>query len=572
MTEARKTALKLRDDNKFFSEKLLKVETKDGQLVSFKYNSPQEKIQAVVDKLEAEGKPVRIIILKARQMGISTWVQSQIYRRCSTKGNMSGGVIAHRDDAATGLFRISQRFHNNTPEELRFKDGSIFAPQPVLKYSNRKELVFRDLESQIRVMTAGSEEAGRSETFQALHCSEVAFWKNARSSMLALLQGLGDFPNTFAVIESTANGVGGYFYDLWQRAKQGETSWVPIFLAWWELEEYQMPLSKAEKKHFILSQEEKEGQERYGWSLEQIKWRRFTIADKCDGDVDKFRQEYPANEQEAFLVSGRPYFDIKKLLKSEVGAGVRGNLVLEEGTYRQNEDGYIRVNRNTKVRFEEHPHGFVELWGYPREFGAYCVGADVALGLKDGDYSSAQVLDRDSGQQIAEWHGHIDPDLFAEELIKLALYFNWAWLGIEINNHGLTTMTAAVKTAYPRLYQRRTGMDKSDLTETDRLGWQTTAMTRPIMLDTLSKSIRDDSLIISGDGLLNECFTFVISPRGKPQAQEGCFDDRVMAMAIALQVHSHCPMTRPVSEFERRRRQRERDRKLRPVVSNVTGY
>ena len=99
------------------------------------------------------------------------------------------------------------------------------------------------------------------------------------------------------------------------------------------------------------------------------------------------------------------------------------------------------------------PDGYLEVWAYPKRNGTYSVGGDVAEGLEKGDYSVGEVLNRDTGQQVAEWHGHIDPDLFGEELVKLAIYFNRAWLAVEINNHGISTNKAIVRTGYNRIYR-----------------------------------------------------------------------------------------------------------------------
>lgn len=572
-----KMAKELRRNDRLYAEKFLKIQTKNMELVSFKYNEIQENLQKRVDELRERGKPVRFIILKARQMGVSTWVQGQLFKRTSTLKHFNSLVAAHVEESSTNLYRMSQRFYDALPNKISFPDRSIMEVKPRTKFSNRKELVFADLDSQLRVATAGSKDIGRSSTLLGLHCSEVAFWDNAEETMKALLQALSDSPHSFAVIESTANGVGGYFHSMWQRAVAGESSWTPIFFGWWELEEYQRPFDSEEAKEEFaksLDSEERQIKELYNLTLEQLHWRRFTIADKCGGDTDTFRQEYPANPREAFIASGRPYFGRKHLLATEsyISEGVRGNLELVPGTYRRLENGQLKVDTGTRVRFVPNPDGYLEVWAYPKRNGTYSVGGDVAEGLEKGDYSVGEVLNRDTGQQVAEWHGHIDPDLFGEELVKLAIYFNRAWLAVEVNNHGISTNKAIVRTGYNRIYRRHAAPDKMEIETTDRVGWRTDQATRPIMLDDLARGIREGSVLISGKGLLEECSTFVINAKGKPAAQEGCHDDRVMAMAIAVQAHQLCPMSRPVSKEEQKRRRIARERELEPVVSSVTGY
>lgn len=542
-------------------------------------NSSQLKVDRLVAELEAQGKPVRLIILKARQIGFSTWAQSKIFKKCSSIRNYNAKTVAHLGDATSNLFEMSKRFYEHLPEQVVFPDGSILNPKPKTRYSSKQELVFDNLDSSMRLLTAESKEASRSGTSQALHCSEVAFWKNPEANMTALLQTLPNLPGTFAVIESTANGVGGYFYDLWQKAKAGESGWIPVFVAWWEHEEYTLKFkSQKERAEFAktLTEEEKQLIELYDLTLEQLNWRRDTIENSLAGDVDKFRQEYPSDDVEAFLTSGRPYFEQKTLQeqKSFVSDGVKGSIELIEGTYRTTEEGAFKVSRKTKAKFIPDESGYIELFGYPGKYGAYCIGADVAEGLATGDYSAGIVLDRDTGQQVAEWHGHIDPDLFGQELVKLAIYFNQSWIAPEVNNHGISTVKAIERTGYRRLYRRQSSPELMDveIKDTDRLGWRTDKLTRPVMLNDLKQALREQSFLVSSKSLLKELRTFVFDSKGKPQAQAGAHDDLVMASGIALQAHAHTPVSRPISEAELSRRRRDRKERMKPKVSSVTGW
>ena len=574
MSLALQTAKQLKHDQKLYSEKLLYIKTKEGEVVKLEYNEPQQKIHNVAKELEAEGKPVKIIVLKARQQGISTWVQSHIFNRSATRKAQNAMVIAHDDDSSTNLFRMSQLFYDKLPERIEFADGSSLQIKPKKKYSNRKELAFADLHSQIRISTAGNLDAGRSSTIHLLHCSEVAFWDNPYETMGGLLQALPDSKNTFAIVESTANGVGGYFYDMWQSAKAGRNEWTPVFIAWFELKEYSREFETEEEKQALietLDKEETQLLSTYGLTLEQLYWRRWTIANKCNDSVELFRQEYPSNDTEAFLTSGRPYFlkDALMAYSNIVKGGIKGNLVWKNKVERA---GIIDINLS-EVEFVPTPDGYLEIWEMPdKTKGCYAIGADVAEGLEDGDFSVGEVLNRDTGAQAAEWHGHIDPDLFGEELVKLGTFYNKAWIGPEANNHGISTNKAIVKLRYNRLYRRERALDEKHAEPTDKLGWLTTSITRPIILDNMATAIREGNLIIKSRKLLNECLTFVKNTKGKPEAQSGCHDDTVMATAIALHMHSACPVNRPVSRQERLRRERRRQRMLEPTISDITGY
>ena len=173
-------------------------------------------------------------------------------------------------------------------------------------------------------------------------------------------------------------------------------------------------------------------------------------------------------------------------------------------------------------------------FGNTREDKFYGIGADVAEGLIDGDYSVGLVGD-DNFDICASWYGHIDPDLFGEELVKLGVFYNQAYLGIEANNHGLTTIKAVQRLEYWNLFFTKT-YDKISETLTQKVGWYTTNRTKPLMINKLAEFIREKYIGIPWITLVNECLTYIIEDNGSTNAQEGCHDDTVMACAILLQV------------------------------------
>lgn len=568
MTKAEKIGGELFSNAEMYCSHLLKIQTKEGEMESLEYNEPQKRLHEMVEEMQRKGKPVRIICLKARQQGISTYIQSQIFKQVATRKHQSGLVIAHDQDSSEGLYQMSQRFYENMPPMISFDDGSKFRPKPNKKFSNRKELVFSDLQSSLRVATAGSgDSAGRSGTNQVMHCSEVAFWgEGAKRVMLALLQALPDSSNSMAFIESTANGIGGYFYDLWVSAIEGKNEWLTLFLPWFASKEYSSKFyDEEEKQEFVdkMDEEEKALRKEFSLSLEQLNWRRKTIANKCNGDLSMFRQEYPASWQEAFQASGRPFFNLESLipLQTAAKAGDRGMLF------------HNKVQK--KWEWQEHSGGWVEIWEHPKPYGCYAIGADVAEGLSGGDYSAAVVWDRDTGKQVAQWHGHIAPDAFGVELNSLGQYYNMAWIAPEINNHGISTVKSLEDKGYPRIYHRRTSneVDERNAKEGKKIGWKTTSSTRPMMLDHLNQSIRQGECVPRSAKLVNECFTFVRNNKGRPEAQVGCHDDLVVAGAIGLMVHQHCPMSRPISSQEKVKRKIKREKLLSEMTRyDTTGY
>ena len=244
---------------------------------------------------------------------------------------------------------------------------------------------------------------------------------------------------------------------------------------------------------------------------EQMNWRKYTINNKCQGDVELFMQEYPSTPEEAFIASGRPVFNTASVRK------------------------YLNhAKEGTKVEFLQDDTGYAEIWQPPKSGEFYVIGGDVAEGKIEGDYSVAQVLDSNCNV-VAMWYGHIDPDLFGYELVKLARFYNDAYLGVESNNHGLTTLKSIQKYDYWNLYFAKI-YDRFSDSITKKLGWQTTSKTKPMAIDKLAEFVRDFHIGISSKITIQELLTYIIEENGSTNAQTGCHDDCVMSLAIALQV------------------------------------
>ena len=287
-----------------YIESCLKIRTKSGAVVPFRLNAAQQKLYAVAKHQQDEGKPVRIIILKARQLGFSTLTEALLFHACATRSNVNALVVAHREDATANLFRMSKLFYDELPAPVK----------PMLRTSNAQELVFENpsrasrgalpgLRSRFRCATAGGRGIGRSDTLQCVHLSEYAFWPEGGESKAAtlagILQAVPSRPGTMVIMESTANGCED-FKDRWDAAVAGENDFEPVFFAWFENPDYAMPVEPG----IEWTAEERETRERYSLSWEQLRWRRWCIANNCGGSRDMFRQEYPANPDEAFLHSG----------------------------------------------------------------------------------------------------------------------------------------------------------------------------------------------------------------------------------------------------------------------------
>ncbi len=527
-------------DFEYFSQRFLKIKTKSGEVKPLIFNPPQLKLWMIIKEKLDKNEPIKIIILKARQEGISTFIIAFIFWTLCVNFNLKAAVIGHLSDASTNLFNIFKFYYDNMPAQL----------QPVLKASNAKEMIFEKLGSKMRALTAESKEGvGRSDNFQILHVTEKAFYADAEAVMTALLQSLSD--SGFYFDESTANGIGGRFYNDWILANKTDESWnglTPVFFAWFDLPEYSTAFSNAaEKKQFAksLTSEEEELIKTYNLTYEQLNWRRYAIKFKCSGSVDTFHQEYPSCPEEAFLVSGRPVFDsnicFSQYKKYEYYKPVRFNL---EYLYDENrkpkgvrrldtDNGYFILLEEFEIDNLDHYR--------------FAIGTDVAEGLEQGDYSSMDVLDRKQMKYVIKWHGHIEPDQLAQEQHKLQIYLrNKAYFCTEVNNHGLTTVVTARNLKVKQYYQ--SDFKKGYEVLTNQLGFRTTSLTKHLIINNLAEAIREKTFIDEDSDFWNECLTFVKNARGQMQAQNKdkdpgtkCFDDRVISKALSIECHIWMP-------------------------------
>lgn len=532
-------AWKLKNDRLWYMENFLKIRDKQSRLVPFKANSAQKKFNSIIQENKKKGIPGRYIVLKARQLGMSTFTEGYIYHDTSTREYVNSLIIAHEEKASLNLFNMSKLFYEESPLAIR----------PMRKNKNGKELVFENpttddleklrnpgLRSKITIATAGASDTARSGTYHNVHVSEVAFFPNAEKTMLALLQCVPDEPNTFVCLESTANGVGGYFYDMWYAAIRGENDFTPIFFPWFSDPNYSSEfIDDEEKQNFIdevnavhpdasgkpVHTEEWLLIQQFGVTYEQLNWRKKTIANKCGGDLDMFHQEYPATPEEAFIASGRPKFNLKAVKEYEIAC------------VSPTKQGELSMSSSGVPKIYDDPKGNLKIWFSPEEDETYVIGADVAEGLVSGDYSVAIVLDSKLNV-CAKWRGHIDPDLFGKELVKLGRLYNEAYLAPEGNNHGLTTIKSILNEEYWNIFNTKI-YDKINDEITKKIGWYTTRKTKPLAIDKLAEYIREKFLGIWDFDIIEELYSYVIDDKGATNAQEGKHDDCVMALAIALQ-------------------------------------
>lgn len=536
-----------------YSTLYLKILDKRGDLVPFNPNPAQLELLDLIRSIRAEGRPVRIIILKARQLGFSTLSLGLQYEYCTSREGAQSLMLSYDEESATDLFERVHLMHEHSPI------------RPMTRFSNRRELHFANpdktaanqlpgLNSKIRLGTAGRTRIGRSKTLRFVHASELAFWENPKKAMLALENALANDADTIEIIESTANGVGGVFYDRWQRANNPEArgDWRPFFAAWFKDPTYTRPLVEgrmepipscaADAEAFL--EEEETLRKEFQLTQEQLNWRRWAIVNKCDNSLEQFRQEYPSTPEEAFLTTGRPVFnrmrlflrkqqleaeDQRRTTSQEPMREIRGELTVTSGS------------TSRRIAFKPLPEGRLYVYGWPVHGRDYWIGADSAQGVtigEDTDNACAQVIDRFSFQQVACWWGKAEPKDFAYVLERLGYYYNTAMLVPEVNNHGHTVVAYLEDWRYPRIFMRE-DFDHTNVKLLMRPGWETNAKTRPLMIDAVRDAINDGTLVLNHLPTIHEHMTFIRNEKGKTEADKGCKDDCVTAMGCVLAGITH---------------------------------
>ena len=294
---------------------LSKSNKRRGDIAPLDLNPAQQILQTLFRcKIAAEGK-VRVIILKARQQGLSTYTGGYLYHAVSQQPARKAMVVTHHSDSTRALFDMTKRFHEHCPEILK----------PHTKYSSSRELSFDVLDSSFVVATAGGDSVGRGETLTHVHASELAFWNKSTAQDIwnGLIQAVPNTKGTAIFVESTANGVTGIYYDLWKGAVEGTNGFVPVFIPWFTDPDYREPVSAR----FERTPDEEDLADKYNLDDEQLMFRRRKIA---QNGIDLFNQEYPAHPSHAFLNTGRPVFNPEQLTKClDDAKDVKERLALE---------------------------------------------------------------------------------------------------------------------------------------------------------------------------------------------------------------------------------------------------
>jgi hypothetical protein len=504
-------------DPAYFFQEHLKIYAKSGELVPLRMNSVQMAIYEVIKEKWSSRQPVRLVILKARRFGVSTFSLALALHTSIYGPGGESMIESHDLKSANYLFGILQNMYY-----------WLECPEKPLPSSNSNGVLhFRHPHGgKITVETGKKKESGRAFQLKVFHGSEVAFWDNPDTAMLGVEQALSDQDvNSMSILESTANGVGNWFYNKYTRAKEGKAGdYVALFYPWFCFDEYRRNPGMFDESD--LSQRERTTMDRFSLELDQMAWYRWILDEKCNGDEDKRAQEYPSDDEEAFLATGSCRFKAKTLYSLPiVDSYVEGVLSHE-------------LNRHEEiksVRFERSDGGYLRIWERPEINVPYVIGIDPSDGIGQ-DATAGVVLNSKTGYQAAELHGQFEPD---DELglvvYLLGMLYNKAYVGIEIPGPGASTVLRVRDIGYPlgRLVHHFASGTKGVSSRTQKLGWRSTEITRELAINSLASGLNNGEILIRSGRLREEMKVFIRHRSGKYAAQEGYHDDLVSALYIA---------------------------------------
>lgn len=612
---------RLRYDTPFWSKHCATILTTDKREVRLVARPWQLEFDAALEKQRAAGQPMRAIILKARKLGFSTWVAAKFTQRVTQFPNRHAVVAAQDRKTAGTLMDMVARMYAKLPTEEELGLGFSVKPQITGKGETRNGARFMTFGDRMRpveaslyeTLTAGSSGSGRGSTPDMFHASEAA-WYEDPNFLVGALTAVPQEPETIIVVESTAHGFNN-FHTMWERAVSGAEDpdlggfYTPLFFGWHDNPfNARQFISEEARDRFEKTlgdpdaggdEEELLLLEQFGVTLEQLFWRRTTINGlPFNGDVEQFHQEHPSTPEQAFIGSGQPVFPgilVARALKEAARAErpVEGVLRGAEHRERKTRRGTVLVPQKalwvpdpgmededlwmrSRLMVWQHPvNQFTQQGLQPHERhpdGQYVIFADVALGSGnvdgDGDWHAAQVLDHITRRQVARYRSRVPLHDLPEILALLGLYYNEAWLAVEINGPGVAVVDALRQEyRYRKLYRRRTRGDSTvDGPQGSLVGWQTTLSTKPLLEQTFGQALKDGDHGLRDVATGREFTTYVEDPKNpaKHGAQKGAHDDLAISFMGAHRVAAEL-RPRDAAALGRSARGRR-------VADDVTGY
>lgn len=528
-------------------ERYFYVIDKDKGSVPYKHRKEQKELYEKISEAVNKGEGFEAIILKARQLGFSTFAVLLMTAMCMCFKDQTMMLVAHRQDTAEELYEKVLHVMDTLPQQLRPKLGKQNSEQ--IQFES---ILGQRLNSKILIKTASAtnDSLGRGISINFLHCSEYPRWAGNKEAQLNSLFDSCS-ANAIKIIESTAQGYDD-FRDRYIAAEEGKSNAIPLFYAWFTKDSYSIPNSKIED----YDPEELILKEKFNLSDDKLAWRRWKIRE-YGGDVNMFHQEFPSTPSEAFIASGSCCFNLNNL----------NERILKLMYFNPKHKGYFRYSTDydrqlmavtiSNVEWvEDRTNGYIELYDEVNKRMPYVIGVDTS---GDGsDYNASIALDNVNRNHIATLHSNnLDSKEYSRQLYCLGTYLNNALLVVETNyNAGVVANLKEFR--YPLLYMTENEMENLNSDLKSKYGFRTTPKTRPPLIDKLKDYVNYCTDKVMSVTLLKECQTFVRIEKTdkngkttiKEQANAGSHDDLVMALGLTLVGCSSNQITNDLFEEE----------------------
>lgn len=528
--------LRIRHDFEYWCATCVTVKHKTlGTDVRLHLNEPQRRVASIFEADRRAGRPIRVIMLKARQWGGSTLVQIYMaWLQLCHCHNWHSIICSQVKDTSSGIRGMYAKLLENYPEDMW--DGDERPKfRPYERSANVREIAGRGC--RVTVASIENQDAVRGADFAMAHLSETAFWRATPTHspddvIRAICGSIALQPLTLIAMESTANGVGNFFHTEWLRCREGRGDKHAVFVPWYEIEIYRLRPDDPAAVASSLSDYERRLWDEHGLALDQIYWYRCKAREYASHE--KMMAEFPTTDTEAFASTSWGVFnrDSVERLRSGCHEGARGDLSASGDWY-------------------DDPLGPMQVWQEPVEEGRYVAAVDVGGRTAKADWSVISVLRCDGAipEVVAQWRGHIDHDLLARAAERVGRRYNTALLAVESNTletsgsgHGAFIL-ARLADSYPNLYCR----PRQDETgaEGTRPGFHTNRRTKEMVVTGLIAAVREGAYVERDTMACDELLTYQTAPDGSYAAKPGCHDDILMSRAIALHVASdHRPSPR----------------------------
>jgi len=531
-----------RRDFAYWAETCVRIKDKlSGRMVPFRLNRPQRRVAAIFERERLAGRPIRVIMLKARQWGGSTLVQMYMaWIQCTQTENWHSLICAQVGKTAATIRGMYDGMLRTYPEELWEGDE----PPKLLRYQGQE--LIREIAGRRCRITLGSSErqdAVRGADYAMAHLSEVAFWKDSPKSspadfIRAICGAIALTPLSLVVLESTANGVGNYFHTEWLRSERGESDKLTVFVPWHEIEIYQEPVDDAEVLWNSMDAYERDLWER-GLTLERISW--YHHKRKEYASHARMMAEYPTTPQEAFANTGSNVFAAEAVerMRQACREPLAVGEVLAAG------GALTGPNALKGLMFVADSTGGLKVWEHPSPHEAYVTAVDVGGRSATADWSVIAVMGSQPPRVVAQWRGHTDHDLLTWKAAALARHYNNALLVFESNTLESSGpgagevedqgayMLHELYEHYPNLYWRQ-----SPEGGTPKPGFHTNRSTKQMIITELVGAVRDCTYAERDAGACDELAVYQRRQNGSYGARQGYHDDMLMTRAIAL--HAMC--------------------------------